>query len=73
MSDDTLLSKKLDAQVVIASVTLLGLLFFTGLLYTPWVSIERIGAIDNALSMFYLGGFTVVGALMGLSQWVKRG
>jgi hypothetical protein len=65
--------KQWDAQVVIAGVTLLGILAYTGLLYTPWISIERIEALSDALSMFYLGGFSVVGAIMGISQWMKRG
>ena len=45
---------------------------FTGILLTPIVDVERIQALDEVFSVFYLAMASIVGAYMGFTTWASK-
>lgn len=45
---------------------------FTAVLLTPFISIEKIEALDEVFSMFYLAMASIVGAYMGFTTWASK-
>jgi hypothetical protein len=45
---------------------------FTGVLFTPLVSVERVDALGDLLGLFYMGQASVVGAYMGFTAYMNR-
>jgi len=41
-------------------------------MFTPWVSVERIQALSEISSLFYISGAGIVGAYMGTTAWMAR-
>ena len=41
--------------------------------FTLWVSIERIQALSEISSLFYISGAGIVGAYMGTTAWIAKG
>jgi hypothetical protein len=64
--------KKEDQQRRMAWVAMVSMVFFTGLLFLPWIGIERIQAIDNILSMFYIAQAGVVATFFGSQAYMSR-
>ena len=47
---------------------------FTAVMFLPWIPLERVEAMGNVSSLFYISGAGIVGAYMGVSAWMsKRG
>ena len=70
--DMELAEEKSDAHRRMAQASLAALLIFTFLLFTPFVSTERINAISELATMFYLASASIVGGYMGVSTWMSR-
>ena len=70
--DMELAEEKSDAHRRMAQASLAALLIFTFLLFTPFVSVERITAISELASMFYLASASIIGGYMGVSTWMSR-
>ncbi len=68
---ETELRKNL-AQLRMARFTLIGMGAFTAMMFTPWVTIERIEALSDISNLFYISGAGIVGAYMGTSAWMAR-
>ncbi len=64
--------RKLRAQKQMAFVSLFAVHLFTALLFSPLVSIERVDALSEVLSMFYISMAGIVGGYMGVSAWMSR-
>lgn len=64
--------RKSLAQLRMARWTLIGMGAFTAAMFTPWVSIERITALSEVSSLFYISGAGIVGAYMGTTAWMAR-
>lgn len=56
----------------IAITCLVAICFITGILLTPIISIERVNAVSDLISMFYIMMGTVIGAYMGVSTWMTK-
>lgn len=64
--------RKSLAQLRMARWTLIGMGVFTAAMFTPWVSVERISALSEVSSLFYISGAGIVGAYMGTTAWMSR-
>ena len=64
--------RKSLAQLRMARFTLIGMGLFTIMMFTPWVSIERIEALAEISNLFYISGAGIVGAYMGTTAWIAR-
>jgi hypothetical protein len=64
--------RKLRAQKQMAFASLFAVHLFTALLFSPLVSIERVDALSEVLSMFYISMAGIVGGYMGVSAWMSR-
>tara|TARA_B100001094_G_C17617718_1_gene524310 strand:- start:47 stop:364 length:318 start_codon:yes stop_codon:yes gene_type:complete len=69
--DLELAEEKSDAHRGMATGALAAIIVFTFLLFTPFVSIERINAISELASMFYVATASIIGAYMGVSGWMQ--
>jgi|TARA_R100000455_G_C6267521_1_gene122877 hypothetical protein len=64
--------RKSLAQLRMARFTLVGMGVFTAAMFTPWVSVERIHALSEISSLFYISGAGIVGAYMGTTAWIAK-
>jgi hypothetical protein len=64
--------EKLDSQKKMAWMSMFGMIAFTGILFTPLVSVERVDALGDLLGLFYMGQASVVGAYMGFTAYMNR-
>ena len=64
--------RKSLAQLRMARYTLIGMGVFTVAMFTPWVSVERVEALSEISSLFYISGAGIVGAYMGTTAWIAR-
>ena len=70
---ESILRKEL-AQLRMARYTLIAMGVFTAVMFLPWVPLERVEAMSDVSSLFYISGAGIVGAYMGVSAWMsKRG
>lgn len=63
---------KSEAQEKMAWVSLIGILVFTGLLFMPFVSIEKVAAIGEFIGMLYISLAGILAAYMGAQAWTMR-
>ena len=64
--------RKSLAQLRMARFTLIGMGVFTAAMFTPWVSVERIQALSEISSLFYISGAGIVGAYMGTTARMAK-
>ena len=64
--------RKSLAQLRMARFTLIGMGVFTAAMFTPWVSVERVQALSEISSLFYISGAGIVGAYMGTTAWMAK-
>ena len=64
--------RKSLAQLRMARFTLIGMGVFTAAMFTPWVSVERIQALSEISSLFYISDAGIVGAYMGTTAWMAK-
>lgn len=65
-------ARKMRAQRNIAGTSLAAIIIFTALLMSPLVDVQRVTALSDLFSMFYVMMAGVVGAYMGVSAWMGR-
>lgn len=63
---------KEDQLRQMAWVSMLSMVGFTIMLFTPFVSPERLSAMDNILSMFYIAQAGVVATFFGSSAYMSK-
>lgn len=64
--------KKEDQLRQMAWVAMASMVGFTVMLFTPIISVERLGAMDNILSMFYIAQAGVVASFFGSSAYMSK-
>ncbi len=64
--------KKTEAHRKIAYVSLASILVFTGFLMSPLVDVERVNALSDLFSMFYVMTGSIVATFMGVSSWLSK-
>lgn len=64
--------KKEDQQRRMAWIAMASMVFFTALMFLPWIEPERIQAIDNILSMFYIAQAGIVATFFGSQAYMSR-
>ena len=64
--------RKEDQLRQMAWVAMLSMVFFTIALFLPFLSVERLTALDNLLSMFYIAQAGVVATFFGSSAYMSR-
>ena len=64
--------KKEDQLRQMAWVAMLSMVVFTVALFLPMLSVERLSALDNLLSMFYIAQAGVVATFFGSSAYMSR-
>ncbi len=64
--------QKEDQLRKMAWVAMLSMVVFTILLFLPFVGIDRLAALDNILSMFYIAQAGVVASFFGSSAYMSR-
>ncbi len=64
--------KKEDQQRRMAWIAMISMLVFTALLFSPLVSPDRVAALSDLLSMFYIAQAGVVASFFGSSAYMSR-
>ena len=64
--------QKEDQLRQMAWVAMLYMVLFTIALFLPFLSVERLTALDNLLSMFYIAQAGVVATFFGSSAYMSR-
>ena len=64
--------EKANAQMMMAWVALIMTVFFTGVLFTPVVTTDRITALSNVLDWFYITQASIVCGFMGVTAYASR-
>lgn len=64
--------KKEDQLRQMAWVAMLSMVAFTIVIFLPLISVERLTALDNLLSMFYIAQAGVVATFFGSSAYMSR-
>lgn len=64
--------KKEDQQRRMAWIAMLSMLAFTGLLFTPLIDLERLRAISDLLSMFYIAQAGIVATFFGAQAYLNK-
>jgi hypothetical protein len=64
--------RKEDQLRQMAWVSMGSMVFFTIALFLPFLSVERLTALDNLLSMFYIAQAGVVATFFGSSAYMSR-
>jgi hypothetical protein len=64
--------RKEDQLRQMAWVAMASMVFFTIALFLPFLSVERLTALDNLLSMFYIAQAGVVATFFGSSAYMSR-
>ena len=64
--------RKSEAQEKMAWISLVSILVFTGLLFMPFVSIEKVAAVGEFIGMFYISLAGVLATYMGTQAWTMR-
>lgn len=64
--------KKEDQQRRMAWIAMWSMLVFTLVLFTPFIDVERIKALDNILGMFYIAQAGIVATFFGAQAYINR-
>ncbi len=64
--------KKEDQLRQMAWVSMLSMVFITVFLFTPYISVDRVTALDNLLSMFYIAQAGVVASFFGSNAYMSK-
>lgn len=64
--------RKEDQLRQMAWVAMLSMVAFTIALFLPFLSVERLSALDNLLSMFYIAQAGVVATFFGSSAYMSK-
>jgi len=64
--------RKEDQLRQMAWVAMLSMVLFTIALFLPFLSVERLTALDNLLSMFYIAQAGVVATFFGSSAYMSK-
>lgn len=64
--------KKEDQQRRMAWIAMLSMIVFTAILFSPIISPERVAALSDLLSMFYIAQAGVVATFFGAQAYINR-
>jgi hypothetical protein len=64
--------EKAEAQKRIAWMAMGSMLAFTAVLFTSFVTVDRVNALSDLLGLFYIAQAGVVGAYMGVAAWMSK-
>jgi len=64
--------KKEDQQRRMAWIAMLSMIIFTAVLFSPLISAERVAALSDLLSMFYIAQAGVVATFFGAQAYINR-
>jgi len=64
--------EKAETQKNMAWFSMLSMVLFTIFLFTPLVKPERVDALSDLISVFYIAQAGVVGAYMGVTAWMNK-
>ena len=64
--------EKAEAQKRMSWVSILSMVLFTAVLFTPAVSESRVSALGDLLGLFYLGQASIVGFYFGAQAYMSR-
>lgn len=72
-SEMRLKMEKATAQMQIASVAMGAMIVVTAFLLSKYgPSVEKLDALDSAISTFYIAMASIVGAFMGFTTWLSK-
>ena len=61
--------RKAISQNKMAWLSLISMIIFTPVLFTPLISIERVQALSDLFGLFFIAISGILGAYMGFSTW----
>ena len=64
--------RKSESQERMAWVSLIGILVFTGFLFSPWLDVDRVNSIGEFIGMFYISLAGILATFMGTQAWTMR-
>ena len=67
-----LFERKIIAKRRMATASIVAMIMFTAFLMSPIVPVERVDALSDIFSMFYITMGGVVAAFFGVSAWMGK-
>jgi len=64
--------KKEDQQRRMAWIAMMSMIVFTAILFSPIISAERVAALSDLLSMFYIAQAGVVATFFGAQAYINK-
>ena len=64
--------EKSTAHRRMASAAMASIVFFTAVLFTPMVAVDRVTALSELFGLFYISCASIVGGYMGVSSWMSK-
>jgi len=64
--------EKAETQRKFGWVAMVSMIGFTGALFSPIVSVERVTALAGAIDMFYISMAGIIGAVVGVTTWMTN-
>lgn len=64
--------KKEDQQRRMAWIAMMSMMVFTAILFSPIISAERVAALSDLLSMFYIAQAGVVATFFGAQAYINK-
>jgi len=61
--------KKAESQKRMAWVSLISMIVFILILFTPLISVERVQALSELFGLYFIAVSGILGAFMGFSTW----
>lgn len=64
--------EKSEAQKKMAWTSIATMVVFTAMLFSSFISTERVDALSDILGIFYITQAGIVGAYMGVTAWMSK-
>lgn len=64
--------RKAQTQKHMAWVSMIAMIVFTCLLFSPLLEDSRVNALSDLLGLFYIANAGIVGAYMGFQSWMSK-
>lgn len=68
----TIYQRKVQTQRKIATTAIAAVVVFTAILMTPYVTIDRVQALSDVFSMFYITMSGIIAAYFGAAAWMGK-
>lgn len=64
--------QRAETQRRMAWTSMVMVIIFTALLFSPLVDVDRVSALSDLLGLFYIAHAGIIGAYMGVQAWMQK-